>query len=461
MPLTALDIYKQLPRTNCGDCEFPTCLAFAMQLAQKRVPLDQCPHVTEEGQAALEGASAPPIKLVTIGASGIKQLQIGNETVLFRHEETFYHPPGVALQVSDAQDDEELRRELAFLNGIAIERVGTTLTIDLLGVRADSGDPARFAKVVEMAHSGTDYPLILISRDPAMIKAGLAVCKDGADGNVGRLRSLRPLIYAADAKNAFALAAMAKQANCPLAVVAESVEALAELTPKIQRLGVEELVLGLEGRTFHQTLEDLTIIRRLALKNTFRPLGYPTIVFVDHEDPYQAIARSTAYVTKYAGIVVLDKAELWQLISLLTVRFNVFTDPRHPVQVEQGVYQVREPGPDSPVILTVNFSLTYYTVRGDVETSGVPTWIVVTDTEGTSVLTAYAADKLTPDGVAKLLKADGGIKDKVSHREIIIPGLVAVMTAKLKEESGWNVVVGPRESSGLPRFLRSYQVGAN
>jgi len=449
MPLTALDIYKQLPKTNCGDCGFPTCLAFAMQLAQKRVPLDDCPHVTEEGKAALEGASAPPIKLVTIGASEDRQLQIGNETVLFRHEETFYHPPGVAIQVSDTQDDEELRKELAFLNGIAIERVGSTLTIDLVGVRADSGDPARFAKVVEMARSRVDYPLILVSRDPGMIKAGLEAGKDS-----------RPLIYAADAKNAFAMAALAKQADCPLAVVAESVEALAELTPKIQRLGAEELVLGLEGRTFHQTLQDLTLIRRLALKNTFRPLGYPTIVFVDHEDPYQAVAQASAYVAKYAGIVVLDKAELWQLISLLTVRLNIFTDPRHPIQVEQGIYEVREPGPDSPVILTCNFSLTYYTVRGDVENSGIPTWIVVNDTEGTSVLTAYAADKLTPEGVAEQLKADGGIKDKVSHREIIIPGLVAVMTAKLKEESGWNVVVGPRESSGLPRFLRSYQVGS-
>jgi len=450
MPLTALDIYKQLPKTNCGDCGVPTCLAFAMQLAQKRASLDDCPHVTEEAKAALGAASAPPIKLVTIGAAEDRRLQIGNETVLFRHEETFYHSPGVAVQVSDTQDDEELRKELAFVNGIAIERVGTRLTIDLVGVRGESGDPARFAEVAQMARSGVDYPLILISRDPAMIKAALEACEDS-----------RPLIYAADAKNAFAMAALAKQADCPLAVAAESLEAVADLAPKVQRVGVEELVLGLEGRTFHQTLQDLTIVRRLALKRAFRSLGYPTIVFVDQEDPYQAVAQACAYVAKYAGIVVLDKADLWQLISLLTVRLNVFTDPRHPIQVEQGVYKVREPGPNSPVILTSNFSLTYYTVRGDTENSGVPTWIVVHDTEGTSVLTAYAADKLTPEGVAEQLKTDGGIKDKVNHREIVIPGLVAVMTAKLKEESGWNVVVGPRESSGLPRFLRSYQVGAS
>ena len=450
MPLTALDIYKQLPKTNCGDCGFPTCLAFAMQLAQKRVSLEDCPHVTEDAESALGAASEPPIKLVTIGTPEDHQLQVGNETVLFRHEETFYHPPGVALQISDTQDDEELRRELASLNEMAIERVGTTLTIDLVGVRADSGDPDRFAKVVEMARSGVDYPLILISRDPAVIKAGLAVCQ-----------SDRPLIYAADAKNAFAMATLAKQANCPLAVVAESVEALAELTPKIQRLGVEELVLGLEGRSFYETLQDLTIIRRLSLNGNFRPLGYPTIAFVNHEDPYQAVAQASAYVAKYAGIVVMEKAELWQLISLLTVRLNVFTDPRRPIQVAEGVYKVREPGPDSPVLLTVNFSLTYYTVQGDAESSGVPAWIVVADTEGTSVLTAYASDKLAPDGVATLLKADGGIKDMVNHREIVIPGLVAVMTAKLREESGWNVVVGPRESSGLSRFLRSYRVGAD
>jgi acetyl-CoA decarbonylase/synthase complex subunit gamma len=450
MPLTALDIYKQLPKTNCGDCGFPTCLAFAMQLAQKRVSLDDCPQATEEAKGALGAASAPPIRLVTVGAAGGRQLQIGNETVLFRHEETFHHPPGVAVQISDAHDDDELRAELSYLKGVVIERVGTELTIDLVGVRGESGDPGRFARVVEMTASELDYPLILISRDPAMVKAGLDACE-------GR----RPLIYAADAANAFAMATLAKQANAPLAVVAESLEALAELTPKLQQLGVEDLVLGLEGRTFHETLQDLTTIRRLALKGNLRPVGYPTIAFVEHDDPYQAVAQASAYISKYAGIVVLSGAQPWQLISLLTVRLNVFTDPRRPIQVEQGVYKVREPGPDSPVLLTVNFSLTYYTVQGDAESSGVPAWIVVTDTEGTSVLTAYAADKLTPDGVAALLNADGGIKDQVRHREIIIPGLVAVMTAKLREESGWNVVVGPRESSGLPRFLRSYRVGAD
>ncbi|NIN49592.1 MAG: acetyl-CoA decarbonylase/synthase complex subunit gamma, partial [Gemmatimonadales bacterium] len=91
MALTGLDIYQLLPQTNCGDCGVPTCLAFAMKVASKQAAMDECPHVSEESKEELGAASAPPQKLVTIGA-GQHALQIGNETVMFRHDEKFHHP---------------------------------------------------------------------------------------------------------------------------------------------------------------------------------------------------------------------------------------------------------------------------------------------------------------------------------------------------------------------------------
>ncbi len=443
MALTALDIYKHLPKTNCGKCGFPTCLAFAMQLSQKKISLDDCPEVTAEGRAALEGAAQPPIRLITIGV-GDHKLEIGNETVLFRHELTFFHPTGVAVQVSDALDDAALTAQLETLRDFAIERVGTRMSIDLVAIKGDSGDPARFAAVAAQAQRTVPYPLILLSANPALIEAALKECAAN-----------RPLIYAADANNWEKMADLAKTAKCPLAVVAGDLEALSELTPRVVEAGVPDVVIGLEGAAFAETLQALTIARRLALKKSCRGLGYPMIAFAVDPDQRQAITQAGTYIAKYAGIVVLDRADPAELISLLTIRYNIYTDPQKPIQVKPGVYEVRDPTAESPVLLTTNFSLTYYTVEGDIDASRVPAYVVVVDTEGTSVLTAWAADKLNADKVTAALSAEDGIKSRVSHRKIIIPGLVAVMAAKLKEKSGWEVLVGPQESASIPRFLKS------
>jgi len=454
MALTALEIYKNLPKTNCKDCGFPTCLAFAMQLAQKKKSLDDCPHVTEEGRAALEGASAPPIRLVTLGA-GPSKLEIGNETVLFRHEETFYHPTGVAVVVSDALSDDELAAALERANGLEFERVGTVIRIDLVAVRNDSGDPARFQQAVEKAVATSRFPLILMSENAQAQAQAVEVARVG-----------KPLLYAATSENYEAMANLAKSSGCPLAVRAEGLEGLADLTQKINALGVQDLVLDPGSRELAQTLADLTQIRRAALRKSFRPLGYPTIAFAAPPcppltkggyDPYQETASASALVSKYAGIVVMEGMEPWQILPVLTARYNIYTDPRKPIQVKPDVYEIGEVNENSPVLVTTNFSLTYYTVAGDVEASRVPAYIVVVDTEGTSVLTAYASEKFTAEKTAQVLCEEGGIKEKVAHRKVIIPGLVAVMTAKLKDASGWDVLVGPRESSGIPKMLRAWQ----
>jgi acetyl-CoA decarbonylase/synthase complex subunit gamma len=472
MALTAIEIFKNLPRTNCKDCGFPTCLAFAMQLAAKKVELAKCPHVSEEGKAALEGASAPPIKLVTIGtgdAGGHKApgghkgppLQVGNETVLFRHEQTFHHPAGVAVVVSDTED---LGAALAQANALEFERVGTKISIDLVALRNDSSDLARFRAAAEQAAADSRFPLILMSEDPDALAAAAEVAQSG-----------KPLLYAATADNYEAVAKIAKESGCPLAVRGNSVEEVAELTPKLNALGVTDLILDTGARSLSATLADQTKIRRLSLRKTFRAVGYPTITFAsevskvpkvpedtqtprhpDTSSPYQESARAAAYVAKYAGIVVMEGREPWQVLPVLTARYNIYTDPQKPIQVQPGVYEIGEVSAQSPVLITTNFSLTYYTVAGDVEASRVPAYIGVIDTEGTSVLTAYASEKLTAEKVTALLNADGGLKDKVSHRKVVIPGLVAVMTAKLKDQSGWDVLVGPRESAGIPKLLRAW-----
>lgn len=419
----------------------PTCLAFAMKLAQKQTSLDQCPHVTDEAVAALEGAAAPPIRLVAIGAGDAK-VEVGNETVLFRHEETFHHQPGIAVTIDAGLSDQEIGERAKQAASLAFERVGQSLRVNLIALR-DGGAPARLAAGAKAVIESANMPLLLMTENPQAMRDALKVCAAG-----------KPLLHAATESNAEEMAALAKEHGCPLAVRAEGLDALSALSEKVAGMGVQDLVLDSGAKNMRQALVDQTFIRRAALKKRFRPLGYPTITLTGGADPYMDVIEASTYMAKYSGIVVLQNMETWQALPLLTVRQNIYTDPQKPIQMDAGIYEVGTPDARSPVLVTTNFSLTYFTVESDVEASKVPSWVVVVDTEGLSVLTAWAADKFTAESISEQLK-QCGIEKKVEHRKAIIPGGVAVLMGKLEEISGWEILVGPRESSGIPSFLRT------
>ncbi len=441
MALKALDIFKLLPKTNCKDCGCPTCLAFAMKLAQKQTSLDDCPHASDDAKAQLEGAAAPPIQLVTIGG-GPGKVQLGNETVMFRHDESFYHPPGIGSIIPDTLDDAALAERVAAVDKLQFHRVGTDIGIRVVGVENASGDGAAFAAAVESAKT-LGLPLVLMARGADQMAAALAVCADD-----------RPLIHAATAETCDAFAALAAEKTCPLVVSADTLEGLAELTEKAKAAGVEELVLNLEDASVADELEAVTAARQLAIKKGMRSLGYPCLVACSDEDVFRNLGKSSTFVAKYAGVVLTSLYKPEHILPLLTVSQNIYTDPRKPIQVEPKLYEVGAVTSDSPLLFTTNFSLTYYTVEGEVEASRVPAYIGVIDTEGTSVLTAFASDKLTSAEVAEFLNSEA-VTSKVSHKKVIIPGYVSVMSGAIKEDSGWEVMVGPREASGISKFLKT------
>ncbi len=442
MALSGLDIYKQLPKTNCKECGFPTCLAFAMQMAAKKVGLDKCPHTSDEAKQALESAAQPPIRLVTVG-TGDNKLEVGNETVMFRHEETFYHPPGMGFFVEDTLDPGELEQRIDRINRLQFERVGQLIKVNLIAIKSTSGKAETFVEAVKKVLPKTDLSLILMSEDPGAMKKALEVSKDK-----------RPLVYAATKANFEAMAKLAKEYSVPLAIKAPDLEGLSELAQKVKAQGVDDLILDLTTKPLPEKLRDLTQIRRLALKKAYRPLGYPTIAMTYYNDPYQEAVEAASYVAKYASIVIMKGIEPWQILPILTVRQNIYTDPQKPLQVEPKVYEIGNVTDESPVLVTTNFSLSYYTVESEVEASRVPSYLIASYSEGLSVLTAWAAEKFTAETIAKTL-AECGIKDRVSRQEVIIPGYIAVLSGKLEEESGWKVTVGPREASGIPAFLKS------
>lgn len=443
MALTGLEIFKLLPKTNCKKCGMPTCLAFAMQLAQKRAKLEDCPHVSEESKQKLAAAAAPPMRKIVFGRKD-SQLMVGQETVMFRHEERFYNPTVLAVTVSDKLSGRDLSSRIKAINSLQFERVGTKIGVRAIAVTNDSGSPEPFAQVCAQAAKQSDLALILVTESPQAAGAALKQIKDTAG---------IPLLAAATTKNAEEMAKIAKENSCPLVAKAGSIEELADLSEKIKAVGVEDIVLNLSTAGLKEKLYNMTRMRVLSLKKVFRPLGYPTVSFVLGGSPEQQTAVSCSLICKYSSIVVVETIEPYAVLPMLTCVMNIFTDPQKPVQVEPKVYAIGEPGENSPLMFTTNFSLTYYTVESDVEASRVPSYILVVDTEGTSVLTAYSGDKLNEKTVADAMAKDN-VASLVKHRKLIIPGYVAVMSGKLEEATNWEVMVGPRESAMLPKYLK-------
>lgn len=445
MGLTGIQIFKLLPKTNCKECGVPTCLAFAMNLAAGKAELSSCPYVSEEAKAMLAEAAAPPIRPLAIG-TGENVVRIGGETVLFRHEKTFVNKPGIALLVSDSMAETEIEARLRRFNELKYERVGLVLRPEMVAIKSESGDPIRFAALVKRVKEQSDGALILMSDKVEVLQAGL---KEVADRN--------PLIYAAMEENSDALANLAKEYKCPLAVRARSLEALCALCDKLTAAGLKDLVIDSGARTLRKAFEDQVFIRRAALIQKNRLLGFPTITFPAEmaKDLMKETLIAATFIAKYAGIIVLSDFQGESLFPLLVERLNIFTDPQRPMMQQQGIYPIGNPTEDSPVMITTNFSLTYFIVSGEIEASRVPGWLLVMDTEGLSVLTAWAAGKFVGDAIGAFVKKSG-ITEKVKHRRVIIPGAVAAVSGDLEEElgSGWEVKIGPREAAHLPAYLK-------
>lgn len=445
MGLTGIQIFKMLPKTNCGECGVPTCLAFAMNLAAGKAELASCPYVSEEAKAMLSEAAAPPIRPLAIGA-GENVVKIGGETVLFRHEKTFVNKPGFAILISDTTPEAEVNSRLKRFKELKYERVGLTLRPEMIAVKNDSGDPAKFEALIKKVKAETDAALILMSDKAEAMTAGVKACADRV-----------PLIYAANNGNSDAFANLAKENKCSLAVKADNLDALASISDKLTAAGLKDLVLDSGSRTLRKAFEDQIFIRRAALIQKNRSLGFPTITFPCEmtKDPMKEALIAATMVAKYAGIIVLSDFQGESLFPLLVERLNIYTDPQRPMMMQQGIYPIGNPAEDSPVLITTNFSLTYFIVSGEVESSRVPTWLLVMDTEGLSVLTAWAAGKFVGDAIGAFVKKSG-ITDKVKHRKVVIPGAVAAISGDLEEElgAGWEVKIGPREAAHIPAYLK-------
>jgi len=447
MALSGLEIFKKLPKTNCKDCGFPTCLAFAMQLAAGKVELEKCPHISEEAKVALSEASQPPILKVEIGA-GNDSFIVGEETVMFRHDRTFVNQNAFAVTIDDDMDMGKIEGVVKKINEVEYERVGQILKLDAVCINNKSKDGDNFLKVVGRIESLTKKALILISSDPEVLKTAAE-----------RFKEKKPLLHAATRENVDLFIKIGKETGCPIAVRGKSFEDIAEVTEKMRGAGIKNLIIDIGSRNFKEDFYNQIILRTAAIKQKNRLFGYPTIIFAGEmaDDHLKETLIASVFVTKYSSIIVMSNADYQNIYPLLVYRQNIYTDPRRPMQVEQKIYEIGSPNENSPILITTNFSLTYFIISGEVESSKIPAWLLVMDVEGQSVLTAWAAGKFVPELIAQFIKKSG-IEGKVKKKEIVIPGYVAQLQGELEDElqDGWKVIVGPREAGEVPKFLKEY-----
>lgn len=438
---TAIDIYKLLPKTNCKDCALPTCLAFAMQLANSKIKIEACPHLSREARLALEEAFLPPIALIKIG-EGRESVEVGGETEIFRHNKAFFHPTAYAVMIKCDEEPKRIEARIKEAENFRFERIGEWLKIDLIALQCGRRDATHFAKFAKNVASKTFLPLIVMASEPKIAKAALE-----------EIGSRKPLVVGTSPSNLEAMVNLAMNYKVPLAIGGESLNTLVDSVSKARDMGLKDIILDISNKTPLHTVQEATALRRLAIKKKFRPSGYPLLLDLSRDD--YAFYKGILGTLKYVSIIIFKDVEPSMMYPLFVLRQNIYTDPRSPLQVTPEIYKIGDADENSPLLFTANFSLSYFTVRGDVEKSKIPCWLLVVDTEGLSVLTAFSAGKLTAEKVAMALEKFEARK-KIKHNKLIIPGMLAKMKPKLEELSGMKVIIGPRESSGLPKFLKDF-----
>ena len=445
MALKGLDIFKLSPKKNCKECGSPTCMAFCMKVAQGAVSLDKCPYFSEEALATLNSATAPLMKTISVG-----EHKLGGETVLFRHEKTLVNKNLYAASVCTCMDEATVDAKLAAATVVDYERIGERMYVEMIHVANTQADPAVYAALVKKA-AALNRPLVLECWDVECAKAALEEC--GKD----------VILSGATPENWEAMNALATAKGIVLGVWAENISDLYDTVKKLENAGNKNLILDVTGKTAKETLANAVLVRRTAIKDGDRSFGYPSIVNLARltkGDARLETAYASMFTEKYASIIVMSGMSYAQALPLYGLRQNIYTDPQKPMKVEAKIYPLNGADENSPCVLTVDFALTYFLVSGELERSNVPVNLIITDASGMSVLTAWAAGKLSSSTIKRTFE-ELDIENKIKNRTLIIPGKVAVMKGEIQEKlPNWNVVVGTMEAVQIPKYMKDKEYEA-
>ena len=441
MAIKGLDIFKLSPKTNCKQCGNPTCMAFAMKVAQGAASIDACPFMSEEARNLVAEASAPPMATVTVGPAEASH-KLGGETVLFRHDKTFVNRNLYGINLCPGCFDEKLEA----LEKIDYERIGERMYAEVLNL-VDKGDREAYLETVKKA-MGRGRVLILETKDPETAEAALALCA-----------SEKPILNAADPDNYTVMTELAKKYSVTLAVSAPCLDCLYDTVAAIAASGYKNLMYDVTGGSVKEAFANAVQLRRGALKDGDRACGYPALVNcgrLAHGDETMQTALASLFTLKYGSVILLDRMSYAQALPLFGLRQNIFTDPQKPMRVAPGIYPINGADENSVCVTTVDFALTYFLVSGELERSGVPCNLLISDAGGYSVLTAWAAGKLSAGSIARFIQ-EQQIEEKIKNRTLVIPGKVAVLKGELEEKlPGWKIVISTNDAAGLVKFMKQF-----
>jgi len=442
MALKGLDIFKLTPKKNCKECGCPTCMAFSMKVAQGALGIEKCPHMSADSLAKLSAATEPPMKTISVG-----EHKLGGETVMLRHEKTLVNRNLYGVFVCVGEPEEEQDQRIADATKVDYERIGERMIAETIfvNVKADADGAAKLA--AKAAAAGRD---IIINAETV----------EAATAGVEAAGAAVKVVSGATAANFEAFNALATAKNLVLAVSGESLEEIHDTVEKLEAAGNKNLLINLPDSSIKEAVKDAFCIRRAALKAEDRIFGYPTIVNLHKlakNDAHMQAALAAVFTLRYGSIVVMDKMSYAEALPLYGLRQNIFTDPQKPMKVEPGVYPLNGATADSICCVTVDFALTYFVVSGELERSGVPINMFITDAGGYSVLTSWAAGKFSAGTIAKFIE-ENDISSKYNNKVLILPGKVAVLKGELEAKlPDWKIVVGPKEAIELVKFLKEYK----
>lgn len=444
MALKGLDIFKLSPKKNCKECGCPTCMAFSMKVAQGAMDISACPHFSPDALATLSAATAPPMKTLKVG-TGDAELTLGGETVLERHEKTFVSKTRYAVAVCNCMDEAAIDARLAAVPNVDYERIGERMYVEMIYVNYSAEGKTDYVETVKKA-AALGRTLVLGCTDADTAKAALEVCKDS-----------KPVLNGADASNYEAMNTLAKEAGVVLGVRGADLNELHTTVEKLEALGNKDLILDVGCASVKEAFANAVQIRRSAIKDGDRTFGYPSLVnaaALAKGDIHMQAALASLFTLKYGSIVVMEEMSYAQALPLYGLRQNVFTDPQKPMKVEPGIYPINGGDENSICLTTVDFALTYFVVSGELERSGVPCNLIISDAGGLSVLTSWAAGKFSASTIAKYF-AEADIEGKIKCRKLVLPGKVAVLKGELEAKlPGWEIIVGPNEAVQLVKFLK-------
>ncbi|NCN64623.1 MAG: acetyl-CoA decarbonylase/synthase complex subunit gamma [Candidatus Altiarchaeum hamiconexum] len=448
--LSALQLYKLLPKTNCGECTEKTCMAFAMKLMERGVKAEHCVQLKGDKLKKLREVIMPPVREVVLGKDA-QEITVGGEEVLYRHDLKFFNPTAMMLDISDAMDENTVKSRIDFVRNYKYERVGKILKIDGICIRCATNDKEKFLKTVNNVHQNFDKTIVLCTLNHEIMDAALEIVKDK-----------RPLIYAATLANLKEMFKLAKKYDCPLAVHSENIDEIGSMTKTLTGVGWTDIVIdpGFDFENLSSTINKLEILRKAALKG-IKEFSFPVMIstvglknlnFGENAAVFEALSISLC-LDRFVGLITFHFNEFYSVMETLTLRMNIYADPRVNPTTEPKIYTIGNPDENSPVLITSNFALTYFAVAGDVESAKISCYLLVIDTEGLAVLVALAGGKLTADKIKEAMD-NSKVENLVKHRKLVIPGYVGRIKGAIEDATNWEILVGPQDSGGLGDFLR-------